>query len=73
MVYFGERYSITTYEESFLVNPKENNSASYDQQFCSWPLLIKVVLLTSITIPDRDKYKNMQQSHLIIRWFGFFF
>ena len=56
MVYFGERYSITTYEESYLVNPKENNSASYDQQFCSWLLLIKVVLLTSIAIPDRDKY-----------------
>ncbi|MEP6576081.1 MAG: hypothetical protein ABJB85_06620, partial [Nitrososphaerota archaeon] len=48
----------------------ENNSASYDQQFAhDRCLLIKGVLLTSIAMPDRDrdKYKNMQQSHLIIR------
>ena len=46
----------------------ENKSASYNQQIAhDRCLLIKGVLLTSIAIPDRDKYKNMQQSHLIIR------
>jgi hypothetical protein len=59
---------LDSFEESSFVDPNEYNSTSYDQQFAhDRRLLIKGGLLSSIATRDRGKFKNMQQSRLIIR------